>query len=1271
MKKLDRIQYRIWLDSEFQDSKSTYNLCSSAKITGKLCPYTLQKSLAYCIQRYDILHSVIVQDSEGFPYWDAKDQYDIPYHYIPADGMSDEEMRQCILNEALRPLRLKEEFPCHFSLYRLSPECHVFFGTFHHCMMDGYGILQFSGYLSRIYNALRAHQDITQISAPAFFELKEIAEDSETRTLLQHEGVAEICKYLKDVPFNTSMPFDAGNSQHQTSTFSFEIGAALLQQCTAFCRQSHHSLFHLFSACWGIVMCRMLNTCQIVFDHVANISSAAEKETLGARINNQPLLIDLTKNPSLMQLLDSIHQGRRLLNKYSFVDYLDLLSEFRRRASGTYHVPNLVINYPIPTAMVILQIEGCHAEPFYWPVINQAETLGLHIYDNDQATCMVVYQDFVPTDFVQELSESFKALLSRLIQSDLPACEYELITAHRRQAIIDHNQVEPFSITQPFFRQLIHHVQHCPDYPAIVCQSQTLSYAEFCQLTDSIARYILPYKSEKDPFRVAICMDRSLYTLPIIIGALKAGATYIPIDASLPQARIAYILHDSQAQLFITEAGTVPPADVSCHHIIVEELLPPSADTTVLPDTLPSIPYIIYTSGTTGTPKATPISSLALHQLVHNIIHHNRWIDHCDVVLQMASISFDASVVDIFASLYAGATIVVATERERKDINLLCSLLQREKVTFATIPPAVMAILPVVDLHSMKTMVFAGESTPKKVFDRWLGRGIRIVNAYGPTENTVCSTFADIDENTPHNNIGLPLRNVSCYVLDQHMHLQPFGCPGELYLGGNQVTDGYLNQPELNAKKFVPNPFATDEQKRLGVNCVLFKTGDTVILRPDFSMEFIGRIDLQVKLNGYRIELEEIEHRLQMHPAVDHAVCAVNKTENNRSQLVAYVSAKDAGERIDIHQLSYWLSETLPEYMVPTKWAFVQGFKLTANGKIDRRQLPADNFIDVESEQSNYVAPATASEHLLASIFAKVLEVEHVSVTADLFQTYGLESIQVMTAIYEANRQGIAIAVSTFFKNKTIRGSLRDNRIYPYYWYEGNTGRMPVIIIVCGLVYLHPYHDDLLELIKDRYDILILDSIHEYFFMKQDCTYRRLLNHYMEVLPDLLKGRNVFGVTGWCIGGEIALQLAVELKQAHVASPIVFSLDGYLHYNMEKNAPLFAMNFLNQPEEVNRERDRIKEEFAHSAFFRPYSGKVFCFFADEFSKYPPNGEILSDEEVEFNYRSFLENPADWQKMQPGCVVQFLHDNHYTFLQRKNMIEVVKVMDEQYKLENQS
>jgi len=1265
MIKLNRIQYRIWLDGELQSSKTAYNICLSSKIKGKLRKDLLRQSLNIFFQENETFHSIIATDREGYPYWDTKDSFDLPLAVIPAQGLTDEKLISFIEEKGMTPFDLKKDFPCRFYLLETDTNEFIFLTVFHHCLIDGHGILLFSERLSQIYNSLIRGVDVPTSQAPSAETVNKAVNEA-LNAEQRMKGANEIANYLHGVPLVTPVQRIEGNTKSRRGQLQFKLGEDLLSRCDNFCKDNHYTLFRLFCASWGVTLCRMLGTESLVLDHAVDVRNAASSNAISIAVNNQPLLIDISGGLTAGQLLDAVKESRRLLKRNVAVDYIDLMHELRangQQRSDT--TPNLLINYPLSSKIVTLNLDGCQSENYHHLVRESSEMIGLHLYDDKEGTCQIMYQECVPRYFIEELAATFSHILTQMVKEDKNVYSYELVSHDRQQCIAKVNEVRPFHIGKNLLEQIRSHSTVFAGKTAIKCGPDSLTYSEFESLTNRIASLIRKEKPAAAHFRVAIYKERNIYTIPTIVGALKAGATYIPIDQNAPKRSVEHILEDSRAQLLITDRKSCfIQTSCKCMHIedIIETADSPSLD--CVPE-MPSMAYIIYTSGTTGHPKATPLSSLALHQLIDNILHHNKWLDASDVVLQMASISFDASVVDIFSALYVGSTIVMATAEERKDTKLLFSLLKREKVSFATIPPAIMTIVSAQVIPAMKTLVFAGEATPKEVFDRWQGKGIRLVNAYGPTENCVCSTFSDVGIDSSPSNIGKPLRNVSCYVLDDNMHLVPFGVTGELYIGGNQLTDGYLNQDELNAQKFLKNPFATDAQNSEHVNQTIYKTGDMVYLKPDYSIEFLGRSDFQAKVNGYRIELEGIESMLVRHPLVQQAVCTVEEDGNGHKQLTAYIEMCNCEEdKLTVDQLRSFLAEHMQQYAIPARWYFVEHFNLTANGKIDRVCLPSHKDIKKRYTMTAFEPPATASEHILTDIFARILEVDNISVTADLFDEFGLESVMAMTAVYEAKNMGVDLSVSSLYKNRTIRASLQDHKLYPYYWLNECDDDKPVLILACGLVYLRPYHDDLLELLGDRYNILILDSIHEYFYMKKECTFRSLLDNYMRVLPQMLKGKRVLGTTGWCIGAEIALQLAVELKQAHIASPIVFSLDGYLHQGMEQKAPLFAMNFPDVPEEVNRERDRIKDEFINSTFFRPYSGKVYCFFANQFSKYPPNGEILSDEEVEFNYKCFKNNPSDWLRLQPGCITQFLDDNHYYFLQKKNMIEVVKVMDKE-------
>ena len=1263
MIKLNRIQYRIWLDGELQSSKSAYNICFSTRIRGGLCKDTLRRSLDIFMHEHELFHSTIITDKEGYPYWDVRESFNVPLTVIPASGMSDEELISVVEEKTLIPFNLKNDLPCRFYLLEIGTEDFIFVPVFHHCLTDGHGIRLFSERLSIIYNSLIRKTSIPASIVPSVEAVNQAVNQAIAE--VQHrEGVKDVASYLHDVPLVTPIPPSiAGGMKGKRGQLAFQLGADLVSHCQSFCNDCNHTLFRLFSSSWGLTLCKMLGTDKLVLDHAVDVRPNDCQNAIGVMVNNQPLLIDISALSTSYQLLDAVKEGRRLLNRNAMVDYIDLMHELRTRGQHDT-TPNLLINYPLASKPVNMDLDGCSSENFHHLVRESSETIGLHLYDDSVGTSLIMYQDFVPRYFVEELAATFQTVLAQMVAGNKELADFELVNRERKDTIILRNEVRPFHLGKTVLEQIKSHSIAFADKPAVKCGTDCLTYSEFETLTNQIAFFLKKEKPAAGQFRVAIYKERNIYTIPAILGALKAGATYIPIAPDAPKRSVEHILNDSNAQLLITDRNTCL-VQASCKCVHIEDVI---ASGITLPSDfspeMPSTAYIIYTSGTTGRPKATPLSSLALHQLIDNILHYNKWIDSSDVVLQTASISFDASVVDIFSALYVGSTIVMTNAEERKDTQLLFSLLKRENVTFATIPPAVMTIVKAQDLPAMKTLVFAGESTPKDVFDRWQGRGVRLVNAYGPTENCVCSTFADVGIDSSPSNIGKPLRNVSCYVLDDNMHLLPFGVTGELYIGGNQLTEGYLNQEELNTRMFLKNRFATATQTSEHVNQILYRTGDMVYLNPDYSIEFLGRSDFQTKLNGYRIELEGIESLLMTHPLVQYAVCKVEEDGNGHRQLTAYIEeAKSVEGKLEVDQLRKYLAEHIQHYAIPARWYFVEHFNLTANGKIDRAHIPA--YKDVtKSIASTFEQPASASEHIMADIFARILEVDSISVTADLFEEYGLESIMAMTAVYEAKNMGVDFSVASLYKCKSIRACLQEHKLCPYYWFNECDDNRPVVILVCGFVFLKPYHIDLVNLLKDKYSILVLESLHEFFYMKEEVSLRKLLEGYMEVLPQMLQGKRVFGIMGWCVGGEIALQLAIELQQAQIASPIVFSLDGYLHYDTAKDAPLFAWDFPGLSDEVNREQARIRDLFIYSTFFRPYSGKVYSFLADQFKKDPPNGEQLTDEELEYMYNSFKNNPSVWKTMQPDCIIQFLHDNHYFFIQKKNMIEVLKVMDKE-------
>ncbi|HEX6288729.1 MAG TPA: amino acid adenylation domain-containing protein, partial [Herpetosiphonaceae bacterium] len=448
------------------------------------------------------------------------------------------------------------------------------------------------------------------------------------------------------------------------------------------------------------------------------------------------------------------------------------------------------------------------------------------------------------------------------------------------------------------------------------------------------------------------------------LAVLTAGGCYVPLDPAYPTERLAFMLDDAQVAVVLTQRAvrdhvptTTPVACLDTLALAAYPATPPPAR--IHPDQLA---YVIYTSGSTGRPKGVMVAHRGLSNLVFSQIREAT-TQADSRMLQFASISFDAAIFEICAALAAGASLYLASQADLLPGPTLHAYLQTHAITTVVLPPSALAVTSAADLPALQTVVAAGEACSAPVVASWSANR-RFINGYGPTEATVCTTYAECqpDGRTPP--IGRPIANMAVYVLDVQMQPVPVGVPGELYIGGVQLARGYLGRPDLTAARFVPDPFSGTPGARL------YRTGDLARWRSDGQLEYLGRVDQQVKLRGYRIELGEIESVLLEHPAVQAAAVDLRETRASHEQLVAYVVERGAGDDGLIADLRSYAAERLPAYMVPSAFVVLDALPLTPNGKVDRKALPQP---ERTSAPTTLVAPRTETETTLARIWADVL----------------------------------------------------------------------------------------------------------------------------------------------------------------------------------------------------------------------------------------------------------------------------------------------------------
>ena len=557
-----------------------------------------------------------------------------------------------------------------------------------------------------------------------------------------------------------------------------------------------------------------------------------------------------------------------------------------------------------------------------------------------------------------------------------------------------------------------------PDATAVVFEEAELSYAELNLRANQLGHYLRELGVRPDA-RVAICVERGLEMIVALLAVLKAGGAYVPLDPAYPRERLRFMLEDSAPLVLLTQShlrelfdgfdAALPLIDLGGAALWGKQ---PSTnpDTDSIALTPSHLAYLIYTSGSTGLPKGVLVEhgglcNMAVAQIrSFDVASDSR-------IFQFASFSFDACISEVLMALCRGALLYIPVEVRMSEE--LVQAFDHYGITHATLPPAVLASMrEKADLKSLRTLITAGEVLTNGLVKRW-AQERQLINAYGPTEATVCATLHECQaEEAGDPPIGRPIANTRVYILDAQGEPVPVGVAGELYIGGAGVARGYLNRPELTAEKFLPDPFAGEPGARM------YRTGDLGRWLSDGNIEFLGRNDHQVKIRGFRIELGEIEARLSEHPGVREAVVMAREDASGDKRLVAYYTSDPEQDAPGAEQLRLHLSAVLPEYMVPAAYVRLEGLPLTPNGKLDRRALPAPEQ-DAYATRG-YEAPQGETETIVAAIWAEVLKLDRVGRHDNFFELGGhsLLAVRVITRIRKA--LGVEVAVRDLFAHPAL-----------------------------------------------------------------------------------------------------------------------------------------------------------------------------------------------------------------------------------------------------------
>ncbi|WP_420126162.1 amino acid adenylation domain-containing protein [Longimicrobium sp.] len=1027
-------QERLWFIDRLEPGSPVYNLPASLGLTGAVSPAALERALGEIVRRHEALRTTF-REVDGAPVQVIApfDGFALPVEDLSGLSEADRkaEASRRASEEAAQPFDLAAGPLFRAVLLRLAADDHVLLLSMHHIVSDGWSMGVLNRELLALHAAYFGGQQSPLLELPVQYADYAVWQREQLRGPVLERQLSYWRDRLAGAPELVDLPTDHPRPAVQTfqgSTEGIRLSGELLERLRALGRGQGATLYMVVLAAFQVLLSRYSGSEDIVVGTpIAGRTRNEVAGLIGFFVNTLVLRTDLGGDPSFRELLGRVREVTLGAFEHQELPFEKLVAELQPERSLS-HSPLFQVSFALDD---VDESTSGVAEPATGGDASATEAGDTGTEAADPAFA------FAKLDLTLALEATRQGLLGGLTYStdlfergtivrmlghlervleqvaadvDVRLSRLELLDeAERARVVEEWNRTEAEYPADRCIHELFEaQAARTPDSTAVEFEGETVSYRELNGRANRLAHHLAGLGVGPET-RVGICLERGTETVVAVLAVLKAGGAYVPLDPAYPAERIAFMLADAAAPVLMTQESlraTLPAGDgvavVSvdgdASRIAAESA--ENLERRVSPDQLA---YVIYTSGSTGRPKGVMVP----HRGVPNLAYAQArrfGIDSTSRVLQFASFSFDAAVAELFDALLSGATLVLASREALLPGAGLLETLRSGRVTVATLPPSVLAVLSPDDLPELRTVVSAGEAVDAATVERW-SDGRVFINAYGPTETTVCATSASCEADGRAPSIGRALENVRVYVLDAGGRPAPVGIPGELYVGGVGVARGYLGRPGLTAERFVPDPFGGETGARL------YRTGDRARWLDAGTLQFLGRTDEQVKVRGFRIEPGEIEAALRRHAGVRECVVVAREAASGGVRLVAYVAGTaDPGE------LRAHLRHSLPDYMVPGAFVVLEQLPLTPNGKIDRRALPAPD----PAAGADRAAPRTPTEEILAGLWGELLGLEGVGADDDFFALGGhsLLATRLVSRIREAF--GVEMAIRTIFEDPVL-----------------------------------------------------------------------------------------------------------------------------------------------------------------------------------------------------------------------------------------------------------
>ncbi|MDN3578325.1 amino acid adenylation domain-containing protein [Chitinimonas viridis] len=1019
-------QRRLWLLDRMNGVGASYNMPVALRVDGKLDRQAAAQAFQAIIERHSVLRTVYVEQ-DGEPLCQVREgvQFELGYLELPAGQSQATDLQALMAAECARPFQLATDLLLRATLVRLSEEQHVLLLNMHHIASDGWSMGVLVAEFTQLYAAATHGRAVSlpalaaQYGDYAVWQSAWQAQGGLNRQLDYWRQRLDGIPHLHGVPTDFPRP---GMQRYDGAVHASTLDGASTGRFWQLCRETGTTPFIGLQLAFALLLSRWSNEREVVFGTpIANRLRPELEGLIGFFVNT--LVLRNTIDASSSFRLALAEAATRIAQDYGNQDVpFDLLVETLNPERSSSHPPLVQIMFAMQNNQsAAVTLDGLALSAVTMPAHTAKFDLTLSVAEHDGGLalqweyCSALFK----AETIARMAAQFELLLQSLVAlPDTPLAEIDMLPASERQQLLgqlagaETTGVRD-SVPQVFFEQ----VKRYPDRPALVDGEQTLSYAELGQRVRQLAD-VLTQHGLHDEQPVGLYLERGVDMVVAMLAVLLAGAAYVPLDTAAPMERIGLIIEDAGCELLLCSRRTAPFVASLATTMIVGEcdggvsfdaplVMPAAGDGRRLA-------YLMYTSGSTGMPKGAMVEQRGIVRLVCAPDYLD--ITPTDIVAQASSSAFDATTFEVWAALLNGACLCFVPTDTLLDPAALEATLTQQRISILWMTTALFnqtAALRPGMFAGLRCLLFGGEKAETQSINRVVaaGKPRHLLNMYGPTENTTFTTGYEVHAALPHAcPIGRPISGTRCYVLGSNQELLPYGAVGELHVGGEGVARGYLNRPELNAEKFLRDPFAAGG--------TLYRTGDLVRWLADGTLQYLSRMDHQVKIRGFRVELGELEHALLDLGMVSEAMVMVCEHPQKGKYLAAYVVPAQ-GVQCSAASLRAALQIRLPAYMLPAAIVLMPAMPISANGKVDRHRLPpAESALLADTGQ---VAVQGALETALASIWCDVLGLTTVGATDSFFELGGNSLLMMRLCSRVRDELGVDAAFAVFLGQPTIR----------------------------------------------------------------------------------------------------------------------------------------------------------------------------------------------------------------------------------------------------------